>query len=112
MRCETGGTRTPGVLLKQIAQRSKLEPLRGFWLTIALGDRDPPIRRSSANRLGFVCSGSSRCAIDVAIITITLNRFTPRFTNNLLKRSGGLLLGSGGARHVENFFLHDGAVQI
>ena len=43
---------------------------------------------------------------------IALNRFTPSFPDCMFERCNGLLLRSGRTRHVEDFFLNNGAVQI
>src|SRR6266705_4118554 len=46
------------------------------------------------------------------VITVALDRNSSRFANGMLKRSDALLLRRGCSGHVENFFFHDGAVQI
>ena len=46
------------------------------------------------------------------IKAIALNGFTPSFPDCMFERCDGLLLRSGRTRHVENFFLNDGAVQV
>src|SRR6266480_4815438 len=43
---------------------------------------------------------------------IALNGFAPSFPDCMFERCNGLLLRSGRTRHVENFFLNDGAVQV
>ena len=43
---------------------------------------------------------------------IALNGFTPSFPDRMFERCNGLLLRSGRTRHVENFFLNDGAMQV
>ena len=43
---------------------------------------------------------------------IALNGFPPSFPDCMFERCDGLLLRSGRTRHVENFFLNDGAVQV
>ena len=43
---------------------------------------------------------------------ITLNGFTSSLPDCMFERCDGLLLRSGRTRHVENFFLDNGAVQI
>src|SRR3989442_14763340 len=43
---------------------------------------------------------------------IALNGFTPSFSDCMFECCDGLLLRSGRTRHVENFFLNDGAVQV
>ncbi len=43
---------------------------------------------------------------------ITLDRLATGFTDRMFERRRGLLLWSGGASHVKDFFLQDGAVQI
>src|SRR5437762_3494948 len=53
-----------------------------------------------------------RRGFDAAIMTIPLRGFTPSFADRMFQRRRSLLLRSGGASHVENFFLQDGAVQI
>ena len=43
---------------------------------------------------------------------IALNGFPPSFPDCMFERCDGLLLRSGRTRHVENFFLNDGAAQV
>ena len=43
---------------------------------------------------------------------VALDRFAPSFADYMFKGRDGLLLRSGRTRHVENFFLDDGTVQI
>lgn len=43
---------------------------------------------------------------------IALNGFTPSFPDHVFERCDGLLLRGGRTRHMENFFLNDGAVQV
>src|SRR6266700_2920048 len=43
---------------------------------------------------------------------IALNGFSPGFPDCMFEPCDGLLLRSGRTRHVENFFLNDGAVQV
>ena len=45
-------------------------------------------------------------------MAVALDRVATRFANHVLKRSDGLLLRSGGASHMENFFFQDSAMQI
>src|SRR2546427_6278075 len=49
---------------------------------------------------------------DAAIMTIPLRGFTPSFADRMFERRCSLLLRSGSAGHVENFFLQDGAMQV
>ena len=49
---------------------------------------------------------------DVAIMAVALDWLATRFANRLLKRSDGLLLRSGSAGHMKNFFFQDSAMQI
>ena len=46
------------------------------------------------------------------IKAIALNGFSPGFPDCMFEPCDGLLLRSGCTRHVENFFLNDGAVQV
>src|SRR5438477_12305801 len=46
------------------------------------------------------------------VIAVALNWNSSRFANGMFKRSDALLLRRGRSGHVENFFFHDGAVQI
>ena len=48
----------------------------------------------------------------MAVKAVALNRFTPSFPDCIFEGRDGLLLRSRRTRHVENFFLDDGAVQI
>ena len=48
----------------------------------------------------------------MAVKAVALNRFTPGFPDCMFEGRDGLLLWSRRSRHVENFFLDDGAVQI
>ena len=43
---------------------------------------------------------------------VALDRFTPSFADCMFEGRDCLLLRSGRTRHVENFFLDDGAVQV
>ena len=46
------------------------------------------------------------------VMTVALDRFTPSFANSVFKRGDSLLLRSGSAGHVENFFLQDCSMKI
>ena len=46
------------------------------------------------------------------IMTVALHRFAASFADGVFKRGDSLLLGRGGAGHVENFFLQDCSVEI
>ena len=43
---------------------------------------------------------------------VALNGFTASLPDCMFERCDGLLLRRGRTRHVENFFLNDGAVQV
>ena len=46
------------------------------------------------------------------VITVALDRLAASFADGVFKRGDSLLLRSGGAGHVENFFLQDCSVEI
>ena len=46
------------------------------------------------------------------IMTVALDRLAARLADGMFESSHSLLLWSGRARHMENFFFDDGAVQI
>jgi hypothetical protein len=48
----------------------------------------------------------------MVIVTVALDRLTPRFANYMLESCHRLLLRRLRAGHVEDFFFHDRAVQI
>jgi len=48
----------------------------------------------------------------VTVVAVSLDRLPTRFTDHALESFDSLLLRRGCARHVENFFFHDRAVQI
>ena len=49
---------------------------------------------------------------NMAVMAISLHRLPAGFANSVLERGDGLLLRGSCAGHVEDFFLHDRAVQI
>ena len=48
----------------------------------------------------------------MAIVTVALNRNSTSFADRVFQRGNGLLLRCSRTGHVENFFLHNRAVQI
>src|SRR5215470_16750842 len=51
-------------------------------------------------------------ARDMAVMTVALDRFPASFANGVFERGNSLLLGRGGASHVENLFLQDCSMEI
>src|SRR5712691_8780706 len=49
---------------------------------------------------------------NMTIMAVPLNRLAAGFANRMLERSDALLLWGRSARHMENLFFDDGAVQI
>src|SRR5712691_4729015 len=79
-------------------------------------DRVSPYHLLGAGEFGFR-TRECRCRFftrrsDVAIMAVALDWLATRFANRLLKRSDGLLLRSGSAGHMKNFFFQDSAMQI
>lgn len=72
-----------------------------------------PVTSLRVNELGLDCFGFPALGRrNVAIIAVALHRNATRFANGVLESSDGLLLWRLCARHVEDFFFHDSAMQV
>src|SRR5204863_10144757 len=67
---------------------------------------------SRADQCRLVSLRPLACAIQMSIVTVTLDRLAACFPNSMFESSHGLLLRSSCACHMEDFFFQNCAMQI